>query len=366
MQEKIKFGSWEAICLLVAMMGTKVILNYPRVAAELAGTAGWIQTLYIVLLATVAFFFIAKLYSRFEGKDLIDISQYLGGSILRIIIGVFVIAFLLFITVSLLRLFGEQMKTLAYVASPISYILVFFLAGMIVVGYFGLEPLVRFMAILVPVSIGAFLIYLVLLAPFYRAGNLFPAFGNGLDKIFIAGIPRISEVSELLFLFLIPPFIGSQKNFKSVGYISLGMTAFFLTSLTMAYICVVPYPAALESSLPAYDIGRIINYGRFFQRIEPLFIITWATMAFMYLSAAFYFTIYTFQKTFKLEHRQPLVLAFAVLTMTICLLPRSLMENIDLLVNNFRFYSGLMTFGVTILLLLAANMKKRRAEPRKC
>ncbi len=344
------------------MMGTKVILNYPRLLMEVAGTAGWLHTLYIALLAFIVFFIIAKLYGRFEGKDLIDVGQYLGGNVVRVIVGMLTVMFMVFISFSLLRMFAEQMKILAYPGSPITFIMIFFLAGMIAIGYFGLEPLVRFMAILVPVSIIAFLTYLVLLAPYYDFSNLTPLFGKGLKSIFIDGIPMVSEMSELFFIFLIVPFVGSQKNFKNIGYGAIGLTTFFMLTMSIAYTCIFSYPVALEIILPAYEIGRIINYGRFFQRVEPLFIITWATMAFMYLGAAFYFSVYSFQKTFRLEHRKPMVLAFAVLIFTVSMLPANLMEDANMIIVYFRYYSGILTFGVVILILSAAVIKKRREK----
>lgn len=362
MEGKIRFGTWEAVCLLVSMLGTKVILNYPRAAAEKAGTAGWLMALFTSLLAIAVFSVISGLYKNMNEKDIIDIGQYVGGAIVRTITGLLVAGFMFLISYTILRLFSEQMKTLAFYTSPISFVSIFFLSGMIFAGFVGIEPVVRFMAVLVPVSIGAYTIYIILLAPNYNITNVLPLLGNGLDRILINGVSDLSGYLELLFLFLIVPFIGSFGNFRKIGYTAIILSSLFLVSLTFAFLLATPYPTSLEIILPAYYLGTLIDYGRFFQRIEPLFIVTWATMGFMYLSAAFYFLVYTIKKTFRLEHVKPLVLPFAVLVFTASFFPGSQMENTRIVAGNIWDVSGIIAFGVTIILLIAANIKKRREK----
>lgn len=367
MERKIFFGKWECTCILITLMGTKVVLNYPRLNVEIAGNAGWIVGLYTGLLTLLLLFFILKLYAPFGGKDLIEIGELAGGKLGRMLVGLAAVAFLLFIVSLSLRQFGEQMITMAFNRSPISYILIFFMVGTLIGAYLGLEAIVRFQAILVPVSIIAFLIYLIGLAPSYDFSNLFPLLGEGPNALFISGAPRISEFSELFALFLLAPYLKRFQDFRKAGWMSVVASMFFMISLTGAYLLVFDYPSTLSSFLPAYELGRVIKYARFVEKLESILVITWATMAYMYLSSGFYLIISTFAKTFKIQYTRPLIPAFGVIVFVLSLFPRSLTETDFIIIRDFRNYSWIVAFGMTILVLLIARRslkKTRQCSPK--
>ena len=362
MENRIVFGRWEAVTLLINMICTKVFLNFPRSVAEVAGTASWILVIYVSILVFCLFFVISRLYKRFEGKDLLDIGEHVGGSFGRIVTGTVVLAFLMSFTSIILREFAEDMKIIAFTLSPVSFVTMFFLICMAVGAYFGIEAIVRFHAIAVPVIAAGYLIIVIAVLPFTNFTNLLPILGTGPVDIFGKGIVRISVFSEFLVLFLIVPFIRTDKNFKKIGFASLGFSTFFLLTSASVYIAAIPYPTALESFLPIYQMARLINYGRFFQRVESLFMVVWATAALLYLTASFYFVVYIFRKTFKLQYHRPLILPFAVIIFTLSLLPPNLVSAVELETTFLRRLSWIVTFAATILLLLIARAVKRKSK----
>ncbi len=357
----IKFGKWEATTLLINLICTKIFLNYPRTTAEDAGTAGWILTIYISLICIVFLFFVFKLYSKFEGKDLLDISEYVGGKVGKIICGTIIIAFFLYITSVILREFAENMKVISFDTTPISVIMVFFLIGIVLSAYFGLETIVRINVIMVPIISIGFLLIIIAVLPFSDISNLFPILGTGTYNIFIKSLLKISTYSDLLVLFLIVPFIGGNETFKKIGYTAIGISAIFLTLSVITFVSVIPYPSVLEGFLPIYRMARLINYGRFFQRVETVFIIIWVSAALLYLSITFYFAVSTFKKTFNLKYYRPLILPFTIILFTLSILPPNLVTAENLAVKYFRKTSWIVTFLIVFLLLLVANyIKKRR------
>ncbi|NJD02017.1 MAG: spore gernimation protein, partial [Ruminiclostridium sp.] len=94
MEKKINIGKWEAVTILINMINTKILLNFPRKMAEEAGNAGWLLAIYICILAFAGIYIVAKLYRNFEGKDLLDIGEHIGGSIGRIAVGSIFVTFL--------------------------------------------------------------------------------------------------------------------------------------------------------------------------------------------------------------------------------------------------------------------------------
>ena len=113
MNKTMLFGNKEAICLIINMVCTKVFLNSTRVAGEIGGTASWMLVVYISLMTFGLFYIISNLYSKFEGKDILDIGEHCFGTSGRIGVGMTICLFLVFINSIVLREFAENMKTIS-------------------------------------------------------------------------------------------------------------------------------------------------------------------------------------------------------------------------------------------------------------
>ena len=359
MESKITFGRWEMTALIINAISVQAFLNYPRGMVETAGTAGWMIPVYTTGLTALIFFVITRLYKGFEGKDILDIAQAAGGGFGRIITGLLLLVQIGFIVAIILREFGEDMKVIALTNSPISFVLFFFLGGMILAAYTGLESITRLMAIAVPLILFGLLIILFGASPNYDLSNLAPILGNGLPSI-AGGITKVSAFSSLIALFILAPYIKTHKNFTRSGYWAILLSGIILLLSTVAYEAAFPYPAALESFIPIYSLARLINFGRFFQRVESVFVLVWAMSALLYLSVGFFLLLHILRKTFRLEYYKPLILPLAVILFTVSLLPPNLMDAVVLETKVFRNVAWVIPFGFTILLLLIARIRKGR------
>ena len=358
MQNRISFGKWEAVTLLINLICTKLFLYYARMTVEDAGTAGWILTIYISLLVLIIYIILIKLLKKFENKDILDIAEIAGGKPLKIVTGLVITSVLFFLTTAVLREFSEDMKVVSLPTSPLSYIMIFFIIGVVVGSFLGLEAIMRYHAIIVPVIATGYIIILLGVIPQMDFTNLLPILGNGSYNVFGKGFFRVSIYSELLVLFLLPPFLGSYKNVRAVGYIAIGFSSVFLIGGSLVYILTFPYPSNLESFLPVYQMARLINLGGFFQRIESMFVFIWAMAAFIYLTAAFYFMVYTFAKTTGLKYVRPLILPFAVMVFSAAFIPQNLVTVIKMKTQFFSIPALLLTFAFIGLILIIANLRK--------
>ena len=361
MKDKITFGKFEATCVTITLLSTQLFLNLPRMMMEAAWTAAWILTAYISVLAFVLFIVIAKLYKRFEGKDLLDLGEHIGGNIGRIIVGVIVFLFLLYIAPVILREFSENMKIIALPQSPLSFVMLFFLTGMIVAAYLGLEAIVRYSAIIVPVIAAGFLLIIAGSVQYFDISRITPWLGSGPYEIFVKGMPRVSVFAGVILVYLLFPYIKTYKNFKTVGYASIGLSAFFFFIGVLAFSLIYQYPTGTESFLPIYQLARLIDYGRFFQRMESIFVLVWAASALLHLSTLLYLIAYVFKKTFKLEYYKPLVIPFSIIVYTLGFFPHNLISAIEL-EKSFRTFAWLVAFLLPIILLVIARFIKKRTK----
>jgi spore germination protein (amino acid permease) len=362
MQDKIKFGRWEAVFLLVNLICTKIFLFFPRMAVDDAGTAGWIMVIFTSLLAFVLFSILMGLFKKFEGKDILDIAVHAGGKPLKIITGLFMAGISLLTVVVGLREFAEDMKVISLPSSPLSYVMLFFVAGMAVGSFLGMEAIIRLNAIVIPfISVG-YIFILMGVIPDMDLDNIFPIFGTGLNDILGMGVFRVSIFFEILTIFIITPFLGKSKKVRSSGYAALGLSSFFLLIGSFAYILTFSYPASKELFLPIYHMARLINIGRFFQRIESVFVFIWAMAALLYLTTIFYFMLYIAAKTAGLKYIRPLILPFAVITFSAVFIPHNLNDVINILTEIVYKIIGLAGFVFYTLILIIANLRKKQKK----
>ena len=81
MENRIKFGKWEAGALIINIICTKIFLYFNRMTVEDAGTAGWLMTLFTCAVVLLAFSLLIWMYKKFEGNDILISPEMAGGRI---------------------------------------------------------------------------------------------------------------------------------------------------------------------------------------------------------------------------------------------------------------------------------------------
>ncbi len=357
---KTVFGKKEGITALISTSTAQIFLNMPRIVAEKAGTAGWILIIYVSALSFLVFFILARLYKNFQGKDLIDLAQESLGSIGRIITGVLYFVLWIFVVSLILRQFAENFKIISLNNSPITFVIPFLITGIIAAAYMGIEALARVAALCVPIIIGALLLILVSSIPDCEFGYIFPILGNGPKAIFLEGLPLVSLYLGIPLLFFFAPFLQSYKIVKRTGITTLLLTFALFFLVTIIYQMVYPYPTSTENFLPVYQLATNISLGRFFERIEAVFILVWGMTAFLHMSLLTVVSLQIMQKTLKLNSYKPMIPSLAVILFFLALLPPSLMTTIELEIKLVRTYGLPISGGLALLILIAANIKKKK------
>lgn len=355
----IRFGTWETVSMFLNLLNMQMALSFPRLMAQDAGNAGWLHTLYLSLLMILAFAIISRLYKNFDGMDIVDISDYIGGSLVRVVVGLMYIGYFAFALVITLREISENMKTVALPQSPLSFIIIFFCIAMAISGILGIEGVVRISMIMVPFLAAAHVIILAFVSPYYDINNILPILGNGPKEIFFKGLNRISIFAGISGIYIVQPFLGGHRNFKKSGYLTLIFSGLVLTAGSLCYQLAYPYPGSTQSFLPMYFLSRQIYFGRFFQRVESFFLFMWASAGMLYLSTLFSFILNLLKKTFNFEYIKPLIFPTLIIFFTVSLFPSSLMSVLKLESSILRTYGWTFAIFLPILLLVIAKSKKK-------
>ncbi|NLX76005.1 MAG: endospore germination permease [Clostridiaceae bacterium] len=365
MDRKTEIGNFEAACILLNMISSKIILDFPRTVSEDAGSAAWLMVLLDSVVVYLLFLVISRLYRKFAGNDLLDVSEAAFGETGRIIAGIIFLIQFMYITHVVLRQFAEDIKVISLASTPVSVVILLFCAGMIVGAYLGIEAISRLHVIAIPLLAAAFLLILLFNIPRYDISKISPWLGLGIGAILKNGVINLSYFSELAALFFLMPFLKKKNSFGGVGRYGIFFSGLFLVLVSLCYLMVYQYPMSTEFFLPVYQMARTIKIGRFFSRIEPAFILIWASSAFLYLSSGLFFITYIFQRTFNLKYRKPLIVPFIILIFALSLLPENLYSTLQSEMHVYRLLSWLVTLILPIILLVIASTRAKSNKHRE-
>ena len=126
-----------------------------------------------------------------------------------------------------------------------------------------------------------------------------------------------------------------------------------------------PLLTSSEEILPLYLAARFIEFGRFFQRLDAVFVFTWIISMACYLSLALYFATNIFKKITNIQYSKWVIGLIASICFGIALIPQDL-KQISFLENNvYKFIILILVIGVGLGILIFANIKNLILQKKK-
>lgn len=359
-----KIGTWEAIFLVVIIMTNKLILNLPKRIILSTGSSAWINTIYISIIAILFTLLLVKLFKRFEGYDILDISHFLGGKYLKIFAGILYIILLVTVPILILRDFSESLQLIYYKNSPISFILFIFIIGAVFANKFDFKGIVKTNLILVPFLLISIIILFFSSAKDFEIQRLFPILGYGATETFVNGLSNIFSFSIIAYLLFLPPSLSKVKDFKKISIISVVISALYLLIAVVCLLLVFPFIFSTNEPISIYLLTRMIDFGRFFQRVDALFLLIWMISIFSYISISLHFLLYVFKKITNITNSKNMAYCFGAIFFGFSLMPKNIAQFNTFVDIFFKYTVILVIFIISFLILILANFKKKKLESR--
>ncbi len=354
------FGTFEAVCLTVIVMMTKIFYTSISLTIKSEGTSGWYGTIISCLLSLVFFSLIYLLMKRFPGMDITQIFETVLGKVFGKILTLCFAAYGLFSASANLREFIEMIKIYNLPYTPPSILIFGFIAVCAIVAYTGLECLARMASIfLVPVLIGILLI-LVLASPYYNIDYLKPYLGYGFMQTLKTGVLRSSAYDEVFILTIIITSLHNLKSFKKAGYFSILISGAIFSVTIVCNIMAFMYNAGSENISGLFELSRAIYFNRFVQRLESVFLFTWVISSLLAVSLIFYISMNLYSKAFNIPNHRPMIYPFCFLLFMVALIPKNISEVILSEIHFIRQYSLFFVYLVPIIVLLIAVILRKR------
>ena len=86
------------------------------------------------------------------------------------------------------------------------------------------------------------------------------------------------------YLYFLIPILKNPEQFKKVAFISTIISAIYLFLSVICLLMMFSFISFSEELLSVYLLTRMIEFGRFFQRIDAIFILIWILAMISFLS----------------------------------------------------------------------------------
>ncbi len=355
-----KFGLAEMVVLLAMSNMARIFMTYPRSLVEVAGPAAWLTPLPGLALALLGVYFFWLLLKPHPDKTIVEITESALGPVIGTFINVIYVIFFLAVGITFSRIFSEAMLVSILPRTPISVVNTGFIVTAMLGSYLGVEALARSARLTYPFVLGGIIILLVSLYPFYDMSFLFPILGKGPYQVFVQGGLATGVVSEVLIAAVIVHCFASRDIFPAAVSRAMLMGFTYLFILELAMIMDVNWRASTENTLPFYQLTRDIYLGRFFQRVEAIFVIIWGFIGMLKISITLYAASAGLARTLKLPYYRPLIWPLGLIVFIASLLPPDLPTTAVIDSEYLRVYSWLPTLILPLVVLAVDRFKRRR------
>lgn len=357
---KSKIGTISAIMLTLSIVVSYITSSLPRTFINETKSATLLNIIYITFVVLFIILLFCKLLEKFPGLDLLDISKFLGGNILKNIVGLF---FIFYFTISsgiMLRNFCEGLVVVYYPLTSYVFVILMFIISITLVNRLGFNATLNTASIVFPlVLISAILLFCGNLHNFsFR--RIYPILGDGFYTTFILGLKNIGAFGGICYLYFLPPMLKEPQKLKKIAIISVIATGLFILLCVATLLFMFSFFITTDEIMPLFSAARHIEFGSFFQRFESIFLLIWIISFCCFLSITCKFSTHIFNKMFNLSDMKTMSNIFIILIFAIALLPKNYAISNLFETNIYRYLRIAVGFILGMTILILANLKKRK------
>ncbi|MDD3652809.1 MAG: endospore germination permease [Desulfotomaculaceae bacterium] len=356
------FGPGEAVILLAISSISRLFLSYPGMLFEIGGPATWLTPLGGLVLALAAIFVLSLVLKKSPGSTIVEINEQAFGPYLGVAVNILAIVMVLeLLGATYIREFSEAMLVTTLRFTPISVVDAAFLALGLLGAYLGIEALARTARLTYLYVLAALLFVILALIPFWNFHNLLPLLGKGPKEVFILGSLSTATLAELVIAGVIIQAMGGAEKLTRIGYrfifMGFGLMMITLLDLVLTY----NWTVSEEFTQPFLRLARTIYLGRFFQRLEAIFILVWVVVGALKIALLLYATAVSLARSLKLPDYRPLLWPLGLAMYILSLLPVDMVTTIRL-DNYLRWLLFVPAYLLPLLILAALWLKGRGAR----
>ena len=279
--------------------------------------------------------------------------------------GILYISFLLIVPMFVIKNFSENLQLIYFRTSPLIFIVLFFIVSSTIANKFSIKVLAKANLIIIPIVFISIIVILLSSIKNFSPQRVFPILGYGVNETFFKGLANLFSFSGIGYLLFLNPFINKTTEFKKISIISIIISGIYLFLSVTCILLSLAFTFKSGESFSLYLLTRNLEYGRFIQRIDAVFILIWIISTISYISIAIYFCIYIFKKLTKICDSSSMNYTVNLFILTLLILPGNFATINNLIGKIFKFSSLILIFGLSIIILILANLKLKIINNKK-
>lgn len=347
----------EIYSLVFILLTTKLFTNQSLLFAGISGTGAPLSAVCSGLAALVVIYISTrKFYLNPDSGNIIDRFEKRFGVVGKYLISIILVVYLALSSAYVLNQFSHLAKLVAFPTAPLWFVAMFFVIAAFAGASAREDGIFRASKFIAPFLLTIILVLLISVLCQSNFLNLFPILGTGVPNTIGKGLSGITFYSDIVLVFLINPFSSSPKSTKNAILVA-SATAILINILAiLTFTAKIPYPLSQEGDFPMYLLLKEVYYGRFFQRIDALFLLASSFCGMFSLSVNICLITRVLEQTFDITHRQATLFP---ITATIFLLSLGCLPVSQSTVSNILFP---LTFVILGILLFISILTGKEGE----
>ena len=357
-----KITTIEAVCFIVITTLNRIILNLPQKIIHHCGSSSLLNVLFISLITIGIVSFIILLFKKFTNYDIVDISEFIGGPVLKKIIGVFICLYFIASSSFLIRNFSVVVNCIYYRETTFIFLIIFFIGTAFISNLSGQKSIFRVNVIIVTIMLISLLITFISVIPNLVFQRIFPIWGNGFNKTFLTGLGNISSFNGLILIYFICPFLADKESFKRVSIISILIISILLLISVACLLLTLSFASNLKDISSFYTLITNNEFGDFFKHPESLFIFTWILSVISFLNLMVLVILNISKKVLLVKNNRILLIFICVCIFIFSLIPQNIIQAQKLEEWIYNYIELPLSIIIFPIILIIANIKDKNKK----
>ena len=362
---KNKLTVFEAISIITIITISQIVLDFPEYLVDLTGTGTLINLIFLAVISLIFCFIISNIFKNFSNHDIIDISEIIGGKILKFIISVIFIIFLFLLAISGVSNFLFLIRNIFFQNTNKLFVLSIFMVTLLFSATKGFYSLKKLDTVIIGIlGLSIFALFFGDNGNF-NSNNLVPVFGYNYETTFKTGLLNIFIFNFMLIYFFLMPLLKKKNDYKKVVFYSLGINIALLL-ISIASILFY-YPTSITHSLTKINtmntillVTRRIQISSFLSQTDSIFVFIWSFAILNYISFLINSIVYILDKLFKYENKSKI--SFSVVSIALGgILSLNKIIQIEFIESKIlKYFSIVLTFGISFVILILGYFKNKK------
>lgn len=354
-----KLENIEVISFLTLISINGMILSTTQALIRTSSSASLITAALLSIVAIIISLILCSLCKNFNEKNLLNISEFLGGKTLKFIIGISFIAYFTFRASLSLKRISDCLQVIYYPMTNIIFITLLFCIASGIVLYFGNNSIFKASILVLPIIFITSILIFIGNGKNFNFENIFPILGNGVKSTFLEGLSNIYAFYGLAYILFLPDKLKNPKSLTKITIISVILSSIFLIFSCCNILFLFDENFSNTEFLPLYISVRSIEFGTFFQRLDSMFLLLCILEFIPSFSLNCYIVLDILKNITNVSNERPFAFAYLLLIFgcAMCYKLNSTMLFFENNVSKILF----IVFGIAIpfIILSTANIKKK-------